>query len=84
MLRLQLSEKLTFLPELLRWPYSFPTYLVRVSKQVGAYPAEVSLTEEPANNQVRNLTSEDSELPSSSMTKNSIYSIYTPDPRTQV
>ena len=102
MLRWQSNEKRLFLPELLLWPYSFLKYLGRVSKQVGAYPAEVSLMEEPANNQeaedpaevslmeepannqVRNLTSEDSELPSLSMTKNSIYSIYTPDPRTQV
>ena len=84
MLRSQSNEKQLFLPELLRWPYSFPTYLVRVSKQVGACPVEVSLMEEPVNNQVRNLTSEDSERPSLSTTKNSIYSIYTPDPRTQV
>jgi hypothetical protein len=75
MSRLQLSEKLTFLPELLRWPYSFLTYLVRVSKQVQEAAAEV---EDPV--EVRNLTSEDSELPSLSTTKNSIYSIDIPDP----
>jgi len=75
MSRLQLSEKLTFPPELLRWPYSFLTYLVRVSKQVQEEAAEV---EDPVK--VRNLTSEDSELPSLSTTKNSIYSIDIPNP----
>ena len=84
MLHWRSSEKRLFLPELLLWPYSFLKYLGRVLEQVGAYPAEVSLMEEPVNNQIRNSTFEDSELPSLSMTKNSIYSIYTPDPRTQV